>query len=889
MTRVENAVIKSREPVSVQGLSITGSSLPPRPGYGTSGKAIVLRANYFHMLPNPNQSLYRYAVDFSPVVDSKERIKRRLFEILLDTPTFAAMRTKVATDYSANLVTATKLNLGPDETKIAPIKYTEVDDDPLRPRDQEYKVKIQLSGVHSTTELLEYLASTDGGRTYGDKEETVQVLNIVMSRVANVHPGVAPRPRRNKYFIAGQGAANYDLRGGLIALRGYYASVRTATLRVLLNVNVCTAAFYRAGLLVQLMNEFFASLGGVNGYSLGELHKFLRLVRVETDHIRNKNNQQLRKRKTILGLALSPKYGNPDQVTFKWVKDNAPPQNVSVTTYFAKQYNRTLQSRTLPVVNVGTKEKPVYLPPEVCRVLPGQAAKGALTAAQTSEMIRFAARKPAENANLIATEGAKLLGVGVGNDGEFTPFGIKVRAEMITVPGRILNAPNLSYANGTIVPSDGSWNMVSKKFSAGVAIKDWAYLNVILGQGPAVNKEDIDKFVTSLNNCGLQATKPAGGYSVALPAGGSEVEKAALTSIFHKISQQASIKMILIILPNADTGRYARIKWLCDTQFGIHNVCVVGSKFSKQQGQPMYMANVAHKFNLKRGGANQTLTAEKLGILQDGKTMVVGIDVTHPSPGSLKNAPSIAGVVASVDRRYSQWPASLCIQESRKEMVTNLENMMVDRLRLWQKKNQNALPQRILVYRDGVSEGQYNIVLEQELPCIQSAIKRLYANNAPKPKISIMVVGKRHHTRFYPTRDGETDRVGNPKNGTVVDRGVTSERQWDFFLQAHTGLQGTARPAHYIVLRDENGLGADGLEQLTHNLCYMFGRATKSVSICPPAYYADLLCERGRCYLHDAFTGAGGSTSSKGTEFDHARSPWKSGVHKNLEESMFYI
>jgi hypothetical protein len=31
--------------------------------------------------------------------------------------------------------------------------------------------------------------------------------------------------------------------------------------------------------------------------------------------------------------------------------------------------------------------------------------------------------------------------------------------------------------------------------------------------------------------------------------------------------------------------------------------------------------------------------------------------------------------------------------------------------------------------------------------------------------------GKRHHTRFYPTDAANADQNGNPKAGTVVDRG----------------------------------------------------------------------------------------------------------------------
>ena len=233
--------------------------------------------------------------------------------------------------------------------------------------------------------------------------------------------------------------------------------------------------------------------------------------------------------------------------------------------------------------------------------------------------------------------------------------------------------------------------------------------------------------------------------------------------------------------------------------------------------QSLYCANVALKFNLKNGGVNQSLPDDKLGILKDGKTMVVGIDVTHPSPGSIEGVPSIAGVVASIDKKYAQWPASIRPNPSRKEMVDNLDQMIIERLHLWSKKNNGTLPNKVLVYRDGVSEGQYETVLSEELPAFQKAFEKLYGKK-PHPKISIIIVGKRHHTRFYPTSTDDCDVKGNPKNGTVVDRGITMERGWDFFLQAHTCIQGTARPAHYIVIRDEIGLGADGLEQLVSDV-----------------------------------------------------------------------
>ena len=49
------------------------------------------------------------------------------------------------------------------------------------------------------------------------------------------------------------------------------------------------------------------------------------------------------------------------------------------------------------------------------------------------------------------------------------------------------------------------------------------------------------------------------------------------------------------------------------------------------------------------------------------------------------------------------------------------------------------------------------------------------------------------------------------------------------------------------------GLSDSALQELTHKLCYTYVRATLGVSYAPPVYYADRLCERGRCYLRQWF------------------------------------
>jgi len=317
----------------------------------------------------------------------------------------------------------------------------------------------------------------------------------------------------------------------------------------------------------------------------------------------------------------------------------------------------------------------------------------------------------------------------------------------------------------------------------------------------------------------------------------------------------------------------------------------IRKKIRKEKGQAQYFANVALKFNTKLGGVNHALDSNSMAWLKRSPTMLVGIDVTHPGPGSVKGTPSIAAVVASCDPDYAQYPASMEIQESRKEMVTNLDKMMVSRLELFRLRNR-TLPTRVLVYRDGVSEGQFLTVVKEELPLIKAAFRKFdTAQKAYEPALTIVICGKRHHTRFYPTEEAHADSSGNPRPGTVVDRGVTSIYHFDFFLQAHGGLQGTTRPTHYYVVHDEIGFKADELQLLTNAVSYMFARATKAVSLVSPAYYADLACERGRCYLHRLLHGINPpNATTEEMVFKAAEAMWRTGVAgKNLKDSMYYL
>lgn len=136
-------------------------------------------------------------------------------------------------------------------------------------------------------ELLSYLCNTGPAAVLDSKEEIVQALNIVMAKRVNEDPNIVPHGQ-NKYFVLETNPSS--LTGGLVALRGYYSSIRTSNARILLNLNACTSAFYSAVPLWKLMEDFLGATaprqGAWDRNAIRKLQSFLKLLKVETKYLK---------------------------------------------------------------------------------------------------------------------------------------------------------------------------------------------------------------------------------------------------------------------------------------------------------------------------------------------------------------------------------------------------------------------------------------------------------------------------------------------------------------------------------------------------------------------------------------------------------------------------
>ena len=93
-----------------------------------------------------------------------------------------------------------------------------------------------------------------------------------------------------------------------------------------------------------------------------------------------------------------------------------------------------------------------------------------------------------------------------------------------------------------------------------------------------------------------------------------------------------------------------------------------------------------------------------------------GADVGHPGPGVAK--PSVTGVVFSYDEGATKYAALTEIQQPRVEIIESLQKMMVQALNRFIDFCKLP-PRRIIFFRDGVSEGEYNTVATAEIAAIQ--------------------------------------------------------------------------------------------------------------------------------------------------------------------------
>lgn len=440
-------------------------------------------------------------------------------------------------------------------------------------------------------------------------------------------------------------------------------------------------------------------------------------------------------------------------------------------------------------------------------------------------------------------------------------------------------------------PLQGAWNLRGVQFYRSTTIESYGILSF------ADNKFDVKKFVHR------EFVPAFGDYGIRTPRELPPVIRGSLRDVdrsFEDVKGAAARtyrrtpQLILVILPNKGAQLYKAVKQAGDSLFGVISQCVVVTNLQRSN-LCMYLGNVMMKINAKLSGINVRISPDSINRFpkflqnfEDDPYIVMGFDVNHPQQGI--SGPSIAAIVGSMDKHLGVFASRLMMQVHRKgrgvqEIILGVYGMVIDVLTEFCRRN-GKYPEHFIIYRDGVSEGQFSQVVEHEYLEVRRACEEIHPEY--RPKITFTVVQKKHQTRFFPTSNKYADDKGNVKPGTVVDSGITSPSECDFFLSSHAGLLGTNRPAHYHVLVDENGFTADELQLFTYWTTFTFARCTRSISVPPAARYADLAAARGRLLLAGEGDGRGRGRGREG-EGEQGEGPELVPLHPDVETTMFFL
>uniref|UniRef100_A0A914YB90 Piwi domain-containing protein n=1 Tax=Panagrolaimus superbus TaxID=310955 RepID=A0A914YB90_9BILA len=270
--------------------------------------------------------------------------------------------------------------------------------------------------------------------------------------------------------------------------------------------------------------------------------------------------------------------------------------------------------------------------------------------------------------------------------------------------------------------------------------------------------------------------------------------------------------------------------------------------------------NILQKMNPKNGGYNQyfqqaapsQLNGDRIDIFQSflQTTMVMGFYMSHPSPGSNEEQPSVCGYSFSINERGNVARGGFVFTKPRQSILSEVElrKPFEDATKLYYQENQ-SYPQRVLVYRFGTSDGEITKIQGDECPQMLECLAA--GMNGEIPQLTVIAVRRQHNTRIFKQKNFINPRDGAPAQNVTPGSCVAGANPFDVVMVPHRALQvrfsllikislmkydfkGTAKPTIFSTIfpgPKENDLTQNFLKNITHAFCYMHEIVDSPISV----------------------------------------------------------
>uniref|UniRef100_A0A3Q3ESS0 Piwi-like protein 2 n=1 Tax=Labrus bergylta TaxID=56723 RepID=A0A3Q3ESS0_9LABR len=304
--------------------------------------------------------------------------------------------------------------------------------------------------------------------------------------------------------------------------------------------------------------------------------------------------------------------------------------------------------------------------------------------------------------------------------------------------------------------------------------------------------------------------------------------------IHSQLTSEPNMQLVVCIMLGNRDDLYSAIKKLCCVKSPIPSQAINVRTISQPQKLKSVAQKILLQMNSKLGGELWTVNVPLKQL------MVVGVDVHHDTS---KAHQSVMGFVASVNSSLTRWYSRVTFQTPNEELINGFRVCLLAALQKYYEVNHN-LPEKIVVYRDGVSDGQLRMVEQYEIPQL---IKCFETFPSYEPKLVFIVVQKRISTTLY---SWVSNNFGSPPPGTVLDHTLTNRAWVDFYLMAHHIREGCGLPTHYISLYNTANLSPDHLQRLTYKMCHLYWNWPGTIRVPAPCKYAHKLAFLAGQFLH---------------------------------------
>ncbi|CAG9533854.1 unnamed protein product [Cercopithifilaria johnstoni] len=505
------------------------------------------------------------------------------------------------------------------------------------------------------------------------------------------------------------------------------------------------------------------------------------------------------------------------------------------------------------ITNFGTS----YFPIEVLRVAPCQRVPvSKQTSSQMKDTIKECAMLPHARFRDIARN---LQALDLDEATHYNPFmaafGVRISSTPITVEGHRRLAPKVQYLDtegGTGVidvdTKNANWRMIGKQYLVGARLRCWFILYDDARDGDMV----VAFAKTLVRECckkGIQMVDPVI----------KNVQFEELETCFKQIRETYPDERAFVMYIDSRDDTHDNLK-LYEALHHIVTQHIQGSRAREAPKKVATLENIVNKLNCKNFGQCYGVVPESFATnkwISTGKTLIIGYDVCHPDPQPKHerrmrmppSQPSVLGISFNGAPCPETFIGDYSFQEPRKEQVTGsiLEERIYWILSLFYGSRNGILPETVIITRDGVSEGQFKMVMEDEIEAIRQGMRNFGKAEAGtdnySPNIVCIIACKRHNKRFA-IENGRF--LENCLPLTVIDRDITRPDTTEFFMQSHKIIKGTGKLPAYSMPINEANLTMDEAQSLMMALCFTHQIVNQAISIPEPIYQADEWAKRGR-------------------------------------------